>query len=200
MPIQKNEVILENVRLSFANLFKARSMEAGKEPKFGFAVILHKERDAKKIVAVQAAMEAAVIEEWGPDKSKWPKNIKYILRDGSERADTEGYGDDVMFFGANSASKFNVVDQDPNVPLTAQDGRPYSGCYVNVYVRFWAQNDKAHPEWGKKVNAQPLCVQFYRHGDAFGAKQVNGADVFSKVNPEEAEKASGGSSDANSLI
>lgn len=199
MSIQKNEVILENVRLSFANLFKARSMEAGKEPTFGFAVILHKEHDAKKIEAVKAAMEAAAVEQWGADKSKWPKNIKYILRDGSERSDTEGYGDDVMFFGANSRSKFNVVDQDPNVPLSAQDGRPYSGCYVNVYVRFWAQENTAHPEWGKKINAQPLCVQFYRHGDAFGAKQVDATTVFSKVNPGEVEK-SGGAGDANSLI
>jgi hypothetical protein len=48
--------------------------------------------------------------------------------------------------------------------LTAKDGRPYSGCYVNVKLNVWAQDNS----YGKAVRAAIQTVQFRAHGDAFG--------------------------------
>ena len=55
-----------------------------------------------------------------------------------------------------------VVDRDRS-PLTAQDGKPYSGSYVNVIIDVWAQDNS----YGKRINAQLQGVQFVRDGEAF---------------------------------
>ena len=48
--------------------------------------------------------------------------------------------------------------------LTAKDGRPYSGCFVNVKLNCWSQDNSS----GKAVRFSILTVQFAGHGDAFG--------------------------------
>lgn len=55
-----------------------------------------------------------------------------------------------------------VLDRN-KTPLTAQDGRPYAGCYVFATVDVWAQDNK----FGQRINATLLGVQFDRDGDAF---------------------------------
>lgn len=166
-----------SVRLSFPALFKARSMEKDKEPKFSAAFILDKKAHAKQIEALKAAIQTVAEEKWG--KGKIPKNMKPCLRDGSEK-DTDGYGEDVVFFSANSVKRVPVVDRNLT-PLTEQDGKPYAGCYVNVSIRLWAQDN----DFGKRVNAQLRAVQFVKDGEAFGDKPADPNKEFAALPDEE---------------
>jgi hypothetical protein len=69
----------------------------------------------------------------------------------------------LFFISANNKARFTIIDADRKI-LTAKDGRPYSGCFGNMIVDIYAQDN----EWGKRINATITGAQFLRHGDAFG--------------------------------
>ena len=66
-------------------------------------------------------------------------------------------------------------------PLTEQHGKPYSGCYVNAFVEFWTQDNN----YGKRVNATLLGVQFYRDGESFSGGGVADTDDFDDLTAED---------------
>lgn len=172
---------IANVRASWPNLFRARAMEEGQTPKFSIVSILDKKKHAKDIEALKAAMKAVAEEKWG--KGKVPSSVKYCLRDGSDKADVDGYGPDVMFFSAANDKKPMVVDAN-NATLDEQDGKIYAGCYVDVSVRLWAQDNK----YGKRVNAQLRAVRFRKDGEAFGDAGAKDANAeFGNLPPAESE-------------
>jgi hypothetical protein len=56
---------------------------------------------------------------------------------------------------------------------------PYSGCYVNVKVEFWAQEADSERGIPNRMNATILAVQFAKHGESFGGgTRVNVDDEF----------------------
>jgi hypothetical protein len=67
-----------------------------------------------------------------------------------------------LYISARNPVRPTVLDAD-KTPLVAADGKPYAGCYVNVSLELWAQDNK----YGKRVNATLMGVQFYRDGDSF---------------------------------
>jgi len=50
-------------------------------------------------------------------------------------------------------------------PVVEADGVIYSGCYVNAIIDLWAQDN----QFGKRINATLLGVQFAYDGDAFAS-------------------------------
>ena len=59
----------------------------------------------------------------------------------------------------------NIKDKDGITPLQESDGRPYSGCYVNLIgLEIYGFQ---HPKFGKRICAQLRGLQFLRDGDAF---------------------------------
>ena len=168
---------LNHVRLSYPQLFKAKSFSAPRpgetpsEPKFSASAILDKVKHAALIEAIRAGMKAVAEEKWGVGKV--PKTVKYCLRDGSEKEDTDGYGEDIMFVSASNAKRPAVVDKDYS-PLTEESGKPYAGCYVHMSIRLWAQDN----QFGKRINAQLRAVQFVEDGDAFGDPPVDPQKEF----------------------
>lgn len=49
----------------------------------------------------------------------------------------------------------------------------YGGCWCNVLIRPWFQNNK----FGKKVNANLLAVQFVRDDEAFGQGRISDEEI-----------------------
>ena len=81
-----------------------------------------------------------------------------------------------MYVSARSVKRPGVVDRDLS-PLTAEDGKPYAGCYVFATIRLWAQDN----QWGKRINASLRNVQFIKDGEAFGEKPVAPDEDFTPV-------------------
>ena len=161
------EVILKNVRLSFADIFEAKAVNDG-EPRYSCNFLIDPEdpQIAKIKMAIKDVMQA----KWGDNQPKL-KAAQFCLRDGSEET-WDGY-EGMMYVSASNKKRPTVVDRDRS-PLTKDDGKPYSGCYVNAVVRVWAQEN----QYGKRVNASLEAIQFYKDGDAFGAAPVKAEDVF----------------------
>jgi hypothetical protein len=154
------ELILENVRLSYPHLFKAKSV-MNSDPKFSAAFILDKTRDAKMIARAQE-----VIKEVLAEAKKRVDTDKMCLKDGATKE--EIYGPDVMFINASNDDRPQVVDRGRH-PVTEEDDIIYGGCFVNAVLNVWFQDN----QWGRRVNASLEAVQFVRDGERFGRKPLD---------------------------
>ena len=67
-------------------------------------------------------------------------------------------------------------------PLTEDDNVIYGGCYVNAIIELWAQDNN----YGKRINANLLGVQFHKDGEPFGGGGVSvKADDFDDVSGDD---------------
>jgi hypothetical protein len=172
-----------NVRLAFPALFSPKVGFDGKAT-YGAAFLFEAGSDAYK--AVESAIEQVGKEKWG---AKWPvmkklliANQKHCLKDGETKAQFAGF-EGQWFTNASSTLAPRVVDRDVNIVLTEASGRPYSGCYVNVAVDVWAQDN----DYGQRVNATLIAVQFVADGDSFGGAVRATGDEFESLETNSAD-------------
>lgn len=165
---------LQNVRLSFPSLFRKGTYN-GNETKYEATFLLSKDSQKDQI----SALEKAIAEKIKSDlKGAKLGADKLCLRDGD---DTEYMGyEGHMSFKASSKKRPLVIDKDRS-PLTEDDEVIYGGCYVNAIVELWAQNN----EYGKRINATLLGVQFARDGEPFASGSTADVDDFDTVEDEE---------------
>ena len=173
------ELKLNNVRLAYPNLFVPTSFEEGQDKKYQCTLIIKK--GSPQHAALTDAVKKAIADTW-PDGR--PPALKHCIRDGSEKADKDGFGDDVVFIGPKNAKRPTVVDRDRS-PLTEEDDRPYGGCMVNAIVDVWPQNTPKY----KRVNVTLLAIQFYADGESFGGSRTARADDFDDLGDETAPAA-----------
>jgi hypothetical protein len=91
----------------------------------------------------------------------------------------------MVAISAGNPKRPTVVDRAKN-PTTESDGIVYAGCYVNVILDVWAQDN----EWGKRINAKLLGVQFFKDGDSFGSGATVSEDDFDDLSAEDEDDAS----------
>ena len=152
-----SKITLKNVRLSFPSLFKRASFQ-GTEGKFEATFLLNKETHADSIKEIQEAIKAKIATDL---KGAKLGADKICLKDGDE-IDYDGYAGHFSIKGSN-AKRPLIIDRD-KTPLTEDDNKLYAGCYVNAIVELWAQSN----DFGKRINANLLGVQFFADGEPFG--------------------------------
>jgi Enterobacter phage Enc34, ssDNA-binding protein len=178
-------VMLNDVRLSFANaLFEAQKVQGQGDAKFSASFILPPNHPA--VAAVKAMMKKVAEEKWGAKAGEMfmamKAGDKLCLHDGDSKPQYEGYKGN-LFINASNKVKPLVIDGAKS-PLTATDGKPYSGCFVNASVELWAQDN----QFGKRINASLKGVQFLRDGQRLSGGGVASADDFEAI-PEAAGAA-----------
>lgn len=168
---------LKNVRLAFPAVFEAKTVNGEGEPAFSAVFLI--EPDDPQIKAIDQAIGAVAKEKFGAKAEAILKAMraadKTCLHDGDSKAEYAGFPGN-MFVSARSKSRPLVLNADKS-PLTAADGKPYAGCYVNASIELWAQDNS----FGKRVNAQLRGVQFLRDGDAFAGGGAASEDEFDDV-------------------
>lgn len=88
---------------------------------------------------------------------------RYCLRDGAQlEEDMHGY----FVLSASEDMKPAVVDRRRN-PVKDEDDLFYAGCKVNATIRLWVQDN---PDYGKRINANLVGVQFLEHGERWGGR------------------------------
>jgi hypothetical protein len=169
---------LNNVRLSFPALVKPRGFDenaAEEDKRYESTFLLDKTQHAATIKEIHAAAMQMLKDKYGANP---PKGFKLGLRDGTERPDTNGYGDAVMFIGANNKNRPVLVDQRVQpVAIDKINQVFYAGCFVNASVRLWLQDNK----WGKRINCEVLALQKYCDGEPFGEAPVDANVEFEAV-------------------
>ena len=158
---------LKNVRLSFPSLFQHEVYGGESTGKFAATLILDKEEHKDAIASIKKATNDLMMETF---KGKIPSD-KLALKDGDESGRPEYAG--AYTIKVSTKKRPTVIDRD-KTPLVEDDGRPYSGCYVNAIIGLWAQNNA----YGKRINGNLLGIQFYRDGEPFGAAPIDVTDEF----------------------
>lgn len=181
------KVALKNVRLSFPDLFEPRPFKAGDKPKYKSTFLI--EKDSAQAKAVEAAIKEVAKAKWGAKADAVLKGIrgnpnKFNFQDGDTK-DYDGYSG-MMALSASNQARPLVIDRD-KTPLSAQDGKPYAGCYVNATVEFFAYDNS-----GNGISASLKGVQFVKDGDAFGGGAPASPDEFDDLGvDEEADSLAG---------
>lgn len=175
---------LNNVRLSFPELFTPKAFQEGQDKKYQASFLIDPETpEGKKTIKVlKAEIERTATDKW---KGKAPKNVQFLgekccAKDGDQK-EYDGYAGMVAVASSNKRPPL-VVDRDKTI-LKEEDGKPYAGCFVNATITLWAQDN----QFGKRVNANLRGVQFFADGEAFGAAGPDVEDEFDAVGGEDAD-------------
>jgi hypothetical protein len=166
-----SKVMIPNARLSFPNLFK-KAVFNGKEGKFE-ATLLFPKTDTKTYKSLMKAIEDCKTE----NKLK-VKDDLLCIKDGDEIAEDKGYPDYAGMWAvkAGNNKRPTLINRD-KTQISEDDNVLYAGCYVNAIVQPWAMNN----EFGKRISANLLGVQFVKDGQPFGNEVVASADEFDDI-------------------
>jgi hypothetical protein len=183
------EVLLTNVRLSFAHLDEPQEQEdddGQKSLKFKCSGLISKTsaEGKRNLSKLKKASEQVKEKKWGNKQPKLKAN-QVCVRDGDQE-DWDGY-EGHYYISASNKKQPELITKfkrgDDWVP--AKKGQLYSGCIVNMLVRLWAQD---HPKYGKRLNASVEAVQFVKDGPAFGGGgPINTREKFAEIEADEGE-------------
>lgn len=178
---------LRRVRLSFPNLFhpyipKGEKEGDGNEHKYGAKFLFPKDSD--NFANAKKALDHCLANGF---KGQKVASDKWFMRPCDSKAEegVDGYNVGDVYVSAASKNKpvlvhkYRVNGSFP--PLKEEDGTIYAGCYVNVTVRVWPQDNN----WGKRVNASLTAVQFCDDGEPFGAAKANADSEFADIEDED---------------
>jgi hypothetical protein len=167
------KIKLQNVRLSFPSLFR-RAVFGGEETKYEATFLIGKAEGAAKISEIEVAISVLEKEK---NKGKRLPDDKVCVKDG-DLIEYDGYAG-TMSIKASGKKRPMVIGTD-KAPLTEDDGKPYSGCYVNAVIELWFQDN----QFGKRINANLLGVQFVKDGAPFGDGVTASVDDFDEIDDQ----------------
>lgn len=174
---------LNGVRASYMHVFKKQAYKDN-DPKYSCRFIIDPKTKSGKAALdeINDAIDTIIDETFN---GKEPKNI-YVLEKGDrDREETDG----MWVVGSSNQNRPKVLDRD-KTPLDSEDGRPYSGCYVNAIIDVYGSKEY------KSIQASLMGIQFLRDGEPFGGGHISD-DEFEEVDDEDDEGGSrkrGGSS------
>lgn len=166
-----SKIKLKNVRLSFPSLFHMAEFGGESTGKYEATAVLDKVEHADLIESIDSQIKQMMKNDL---KSKLSAE-KLCFKDGDDLGRPEFEGK--MTLKASTKKRPVVIDRDKS-PLAEEDNKPYAGCYVNMIVSLWAQDNK----YGKRINAQLDGVQFYADGEPFGDAGIS-VDEFEEYEP-----------------
>jgi hypothetical protein len=166
-PVNPTKIITGVCRLSYANIWQAKSINGG-APKYSTSILIPKS-DTRTVAKVKAALQAAYDE--GESKLKGTSKtvplfaaLKTPLRDGdTERPDDEAYTGH-WFLNANSNTAPGVVDVNREPIIDTSE--IYSGVYARVSLSFYAFNSNGN----RGIACGLQNIQKVRDGESLGSK------------------------------
>lgn len=166
-------------RVSFPTVFKPRLNKLNNQEEYGLVALFEKGED---LSGLKAAVIEACEKKWGPDKKKWPKNLRNPLRDQADKAKDidgkqvlpPGHEEGAFFLNLKSKQRPQVVDQ--NVQDIIDQSDFYPGCYARASVQAYAYDHAGNRGVAFGLNN----IQKVADGEPFGGK-TNATDDFSAI-------------------
>ncbi len=166
---------IDNVRASFPHLDKpyAKADKDGKmpEPKFGIVAML----DKKTHVAAKDLILKVIADMERREDTKVAKDKKFLRNgDDSDKVEYEGY----WTVSARETKRPSVRNRQAE-PMSEKEiaDTIYAGCRVSVLIRPWFQDN----DFGKRINAGLVAVQFVRDDAQIGEGRIDDEGVFEAV-------------------
>lgn len=171
--------MLKDVRLAFPVLNTPEEFQGDGRPKFSATMLM--EKNSENVEAINKAIRQAAKDKWGEKAPGILKSLmagnKTAFYDGDIKAEYAGFeGNMALNASAQANAAPRLLDGARN-ELPRDTGILYAGCYANVAVEIWAQDN----QWGRRINANLRGVQFVRDGDAFGSGAPADLDEFEEI-------------------
>ena len=184
----QNRIRIDNVRLSFPNVFVPKAAKPGDTPKYSAAGLM--EKTHPQLAALGALVTKVAKEKWGEKAATILTELKAAnklpVHDGDAKASQPGYAG-MLFINASNSIPPTVLDENKN-PITVNAGKIYAGVYVNFAIDVWAQDNA----YGKRVNASLAGLQFVKHGERLAGGGIASPDDFVEVASEDGAAATEG--------
>lgn len=170
---------IDNVRASYPHLDKpfAKADKDGKmpEPKFSIVGMLDKKTHVSaKELCVKVIQDIQKKEDTKVAKDKW------FIKDGddSDKKEYEGY----WTVSTREGNRPTVRHRNGSV-MSEQEIRDiiYAGCRVNILIRPWFQDN----DFGKRINAGIVAVQFVRDDEQIGESRIDDEGVFEGLDDDD---------------
>lgn len=173
--------VVQNVRLSYVNVFKPYSNSPEQAQKYSATILLPKSDLASKqslVAAIQAATQKGLTEKWN---GVMPPVVANPIHDGDGvKQDGTPFGDEckgcwVFTASSNADRQPQIVDR--NVQPILNQSEIYSGVYANVAINVFP-----YIHTGKKgVGFGLTHIQKVRDGDVLGGAPVAADKVFNAL-------------------
>lgn len=174
-------VMLKNVRASYPHCDKpykgkGKNGDNGGEPKFSITGML----DKKTHVAAKDLCVEVINKLMKENECPKLAGEKKFCRNGDDSSSPEYEGHWTV--SASESRRPAVRDQRAQLILDEQKIADliYGGCYVNILIRPWFQDN----DYGKRVNAGLVGVQFVKDGEAFGEGRIDDTDAWDAVDDD----------------
>lgn len=175
---------IANVRMSYPHLdvpYKGKKDAADKKPGFGIIGLL----DKKTHNAVFKLLVMRINEILAENKCAKLAADRKFVRDGDLAGKDECEGMWVVSARETNPPKLRDRAGNALVQNYSEEKGVYvpnrkitdlfiAGHYGNILVRPWWQDSE---DWGKRVNAGLVAVQYFKKGEAFSESQISDDDV-----------------------
>lgn len=173
---------LKKVRLSFNDLWEAKSVKGG-APSYGATVLIPEGSDHDKLI--RKVLKQIADEKFGKTADaklkKYEGNNMKICYTSGEDSEYDGY-EGMMVLRAKRSEKQgkpgvfdSIADPATGKPrrIMTADGRIYSGCFVNLKANIYAQDGEF-----EGFRCSLVGVQFAGDGDSFAGSRAASDDDF----------------------
>jgi hypothetical protein len=184
--------MLSNLRLSFPQLVEPRAFQEGQTKKYSADLILSPTSDDwKKFMGI---ISAEVQAKWGENAQAVMQMVQADRKlrcfgSGAEKIDKktfkpyDGY-QDMVYITANNANmpqmieaNGKAIDAANTMAYQAMARKMYGGCYVNVALKPWIQDNA----FGRGIRCELVALQFAKDGEAFGDGIPDASSLFGAV-------------------
>lgn len=188
------DMVIKNVRLGYGPaLFEPVHFNGDVTTKKRYDAPLLVEADSDTHEQIEAEIERVAVEVWGAKAQAILKvcradKMKYCYADGDAKVDKDGEPLDSLagyfILGSHRAVKSGppIICDMAQRPLTAADGKPKDGSYVNAKIEIWGQ-PKGTGAPG--IRCSFSVVQFVAHGDSLGGGGVTNLEGMDKIEIDE---------------
>ena len=184
---------IDNVRFSHPHIgtpYEGKNDKGVMTKRYGVVVILPKTTHvaAKDLVVerINELLKENKLSKIGADRK--------FIRNGDDAAKDEYEGTWTVSAGETKVPDARDKDKTKLTPEQA-DEKFYGGMYGNVLIRPWFQMPG---EYGTRVNAGLVAVQYVREGEPFGSGRITAKDVDDSFDDVDGDESfSGSSSDDN---
>lgn len=159
-------------RVSYPNVFKAKKNDLNGKDEYSLVALFPKDAD---LSALKKAAQDAIIEKWGPDKTKWPDKLKSPFRDQGEKAKKDDKGAMVLPDGHEAGAIFLTLRSTQRPGLIDQQKQDiidssafYGGCFARASVSVYAYDQKGN----RGVGFGLQNVQKMKDGPPFGGRTL----------------------------
>ena len=189
-------ILLSNARNSFPHLIEPQSTtdQATGKTRISYSVDLILQPNSPSFQAFMQEVQKSALAKWGDNAGAVLQMVQADRKtrcfgSGNEKIDKKtfkpykGY-ENMVYVTAIKDRPPQVIDTDGRA---IEDGntmayqmltrKMYAGCYLNVAVRPWLQENK----FGRGIRCELIAVQFATDGEAFGEGAADASNLFGAV-------------------